>query len=173
MKTNEEILTARAKLITGRRSDKDDPSGNDLSVIEFMLSPERYAVEEQFVGEVLLLKELTPIPGVPNYVTGIANIRGRIISILNLKMLLGISSKGITELNRIIILKSNRMEFGILADSILGSRSFPAGQLAGKPVTLKGDASRYVKGITAEGLVLLDCAQLLSDKSITINQKQK
>ncbi len=173
MKTNEEILAARAKLISGTRSVRNKPSVNELSVVEFMLVPERYAVEEQFVGEVLLLKELTPIPGVPNYVAGIANIRGRIVSILNLKMLLGITSKGITELNRIIILKYNKMEFGILADSILGSRSFPTGQLAGKPVTLKGDASRYVKGITADGLVLLDCAQLLSDKTITINQKQK
>ncbi len=172
MKTNEEILAARAKLISGARSVQNEPSGYELSVVEFMLVPERYAVEEQFVGEVLILKELTSIPGVPNYVAGIANIRGRIVSILNLKILLGIASKGITELNRIIILKHNKMEFGILADSILGSRSFPSGQLAPKPVTFQGDTSRYVKGITADGLVILDCVQLLSDKAITINQKQ-
>ena len=173
MRTNEEILAERAKLISRARSDHDEPSGYELSVVEFMLVPERYAVEEQFVGEVLLLKELTPIPGVPTYVAGIANIRGRIVSILNLKLLLGIASKGITELNRIIILKYNKMEFGILADSILGSRSIPSGQLAPKPVTLQGDAARYVKGITGDGLVILDCVQLLSDKTITINQNQK
>ncbi len=173
METNEEILAARAKLISGTRSVRNEPSGYELSVVEFMLVPERYAVEEQFVGEVLLLKELTPIPGIPNYVAGIANIRGRIVSILNLKMLLGITSKGITELNRIIILKYNKMEFGILADSILGSRSIQSGLLAPKPATLQGDASRYVKGITVDGLVILDCVQLLSDKAITINQVQK
>jgi purine-binding chemotaxis protein CheW len=173
MKTNEEILAARAKLIAGASLARNEPSGIELSVVEFKLEPERYAVEEQYIGEVLILKELTPIPGVPNYVAGIANIRGRIVSILNLKLLLGVASKGITELNRIIILKHNKMEFGILADSILGSSSIPSAQLAQKPLTLQGDAARYVKGVTVDGLVILDCAQLLSDRAIIINHKQK
>ena len=172
MRTNEEILAARAKLISGDWFVRNELTGDELTVVEFLLSPERYAVEQQFVDEVLLLKELTPIPGVPDYVAGITNIRGRILSVLNLKILLGITSKGITELNRIIILKNNRMEFGILTDSVLGTRFLPSGQLVQKPVTLQGDASRYVKGITADGLVVLDCVQLLTDKAITINQKQ-
>ena len=173
MKTNEEILAARAKLISGDRFVRKEPSGDELSVVEFLLAPERYAVEQQFVDEVMLLKELTPIPGVPDYVAGITNLRGRILSVLNLKILLGITTKGITELNRIIILKSNKMEFGILTDSILGTRFLPSGHLARKPETLQGPSADYVKGITADGMILLDCDWMLSAKAITINQRQK
>lgn len=173
MVTNEEILEARAKLISGDRLVPNEPTGDELSVVEFSLSPERYAVEEQHVGEVLLLKELTPIPGAPDFVAGIANIKGRILSVLNLKIFLGITAKGITELNRIIILKNNRMEFGILTDSILGIRNFPSGQFTRKPDTLQGTAAEYIKGITSDGLILLDSERMLSAQTITINQKQK
>ncbi len=173
MRTNEEILAARAKLISGDRFAGDEQTGDELSVVEFLLAPERYAVEQQFADEVMLLKDLTPIPGVPDFVAGITNIRGKILSVLNLKILLGITSKGITELNRIIILKNSKMEFGILTDSILGTRILPSGHLARKPETLQGPTSGYVKGITADGMILLDCERMLSAKAITINQKQK
>lgn len=173
METSEEILAARAKLISGNRSIQNDLSGDGPTVVEFLLAPERYAVEELFVDEVMLLRELTPIPGVPDFVAGITNIKGRILSVLNLKILLGINTKGITELNRIIILKNNKMEFGILTDSILGTRNLPSEQLAPMPVTLQGTAADYVKGITADGLILLDCERMLSAKSITVNQKHK
>jgi purine-binding chemotaxis protein CheW len=171
MRINEEILKARAKLISGDRLIRNEPTGDQLPVVEFLLAPERYAVEQQFVDEVMLLKELTPIPGVPDYVAGITNLRGRILSVLNLKILLGITSKGITELNRIIILKNNKIEFGILTDSILGTRFLSPGHLAQKPETLQDPSADYVKGITADGIILLDCERMLSSKTITINKK--
>jgi purine-binding chemotaxis protein CheW len=173
MKTDEEILEARARLIAGHRIDRNERTGSDLTLVEFSLAPERYAVEEHFVREVLVLKELTPLPGVPAFVAGITNIRGRIVSVLNLKILLGIKTRGITELNRIIILKNNRMEFGILTDAVLGISTVANGLITPSPVNLQGTSAEYVKGITAEGLILLDCERILSAREIIIDQKKK
>ncbi len=173
MKTDKEILEERAILISGPNFAGNEEGKGDLALVEFMLIPEKYAVEESYVSEVLLLKELTPIPGIPDFVAGITYHRGRIVSVLNLKILFGIKTKGITELNRIIILNNNEMEFGILTDSILGTIKISEGMLAPAPLNLHANAGGFVKGITVDGSILLDCDRLLNDEKIRINQIQK
>lgn len=164
-------MIERARLLSGSDSPHQVQPKDQLSLVEFSLAPERYAVEEQFVVEVLLLKELTIIPGAPDFVAGITNVRGRILSVLNLKIFLGIATRGITELNRIVLLRKGEMEFGILTDAILGSKLIRREQFAPPPVNLAGTSANYVKGVTADGLVLLDCERLLLDKKIRIDQK--
>jgi purine-binding chemotaxis protein CheW len=56
-----------------------------LEVVEFLLAQERYGIATRCVREVLPLVELTPLPGVPPFVLGIANVRGQIVSVLDLK----------------------------------------------------------------------------------------
>ena len=173
MKSDEELLQERARKISGPRTRKDVSPDDEITVVEFNLMPEHYAIDEFYVSEVMLLKELTPIPGVPAFVAGITNLRGKIISVVNLKFFLGITSKGITDLNRIIVLKNKQMEFGILADSILGTKTIHTSMLSPAPITIKGAEAGYVKGITSDGLIILDGSVILSTKTIIINQKQK
>jgi purine-binding chemotaxis protein CheW len=173
MKTPEEILQERANQISGKGYRSKSSVAEDLDLVEFMLTPEHYAVEWQYVSEVMFLKDLTPLPGVPAFVAGITNIRGRIVSVVNLKKFLGISSKGITELNKMIILKDATMEFGILTDSIMGTKSISTKQLVDKPLTVRSEITGFIKGITSEGLIVLDGEALLSAKSLLIDQKKR
>jgi purine-binding chemotaxis protein CheW len=173
MKSGEDILQERARKISGKRSGNHLAQEEMITVVEFNLMPENYAIDEFFVSEVILLKELTTIPGVPSFVAGITNIRGKIISVVNLKIFLGITTKGITDLNRIIVLKHKQMEFGILADSILGTKTINTSALSPAPITVQGAAAGFVKGITSDGMIVLDGGNILSTKSIIINQKQK
>ena len=173
MKSNQDILQERALKISGRHLGNHLPHEEEFTVVEFNLMPEHYAIDEYYVSEVILLKELTIIPGVPLFVAGITNIRGKIISVVDLKIFLGITSKGITDLNRIIVLKNKQMEFGILADSILGTKTIKTSMLSPAPITIQGAAAGFVKGITSDGLIILDGCNILSTKSIIINQKQK
>jgi purine-binding chemotaxis protein CheW len=173
MKSGEDILQERARKISGKRSGNHLAQEEMITVVEFNLMPENYAIDEFFVSEVILLKELTTIPGVPSFVAGITNIRGKIISVVNLKIFLGITTKGITDLNRIIVLKHKQMEFGILADSILGTKTIKTSALSPAPITVQGAAAGFVKGITSDGMIVLDGGNILSTKSIIINQKQK
>lgn len=173
MKSDEDILQERALKISGRRLANHLAPEEEITVVEFNLMPEHYAIDEYFVSEVIHLKELTSIPGVPSFVAGITNIRGKIISVINLKNFLGITSRGITDLNRIIVLKNKQMEFGILADSILGTKTIKTSALLPPPITIRGTEAGYVKGITSDGLIILDGSNILSTKSIIINQKQK
>jgi purine-binding chemotaxis protein CheW len=171
MKTNADILKERAVLLAVDTSSDIEKEDKSLHIVEFLLTPESYGIESHLISEVLLLKGLTFIPGTPSYIAGVTNVRGKIISVVNLKTFLGLVTKGITELNKIIILQKNGMEFGIIADAIAGTRNIDEKSLSAVPATLNGKGAAYVKGITLDGMIILDGARLLSETTILVNQK--
>lgn len=93
-----------------------------LEIIEFRLASETYGIESAFVREVYPLKDFTPLPGAPPFVLGIINVRGQILSVVDLKKFFNLPQKGLGELNKVIIIRNEQLEFGILADVMLGTR---------------------------------------------------
>ena len=135
-----------------------------------MLAYERYGVELKYVREVYPLTELTPIPGIPSFVLGIINVRGEILSVIDIKKFFDLPEKGLTDLNKVIILHSPEMEFGVLADSIIGVHSILLNELQTSLPTLTGIREEYLKGVTKERKVILDAERLLTDKGIIVNE---
>jgi purine-binding chemotaxis protein CheW len=166
MNSEQEILLERAKKIAGRRVETTEIAGETMSVVEFLLTPERYAFEGAFVSEVLSLKEITTIPGTPGFVMGVINLRGRIVSIINLKVLFNLKERGLTELNKVMIIKNENMEFGVVADAILGNTTLQKSTLSANPITLDNIGVEFITGITPDGLILLNATHLLSSKQI-------
>ncbi len=60
--------------------------GEHIEVLEFILAHERYAIETAWVQEVYPLRQLTPLPGTPAFVLGVVNVRGKIISVMDLRV---------------------------------------------------------------------------------------
>jgi purine-binding chemotaxis protein CheW len=123
------------------------------------------------VREVWPLKDLTPIPCTPSFVFGVINVRGRILSVINLKELLNLPGKGLGDLNKVIILNSDTMEFGILADEVIGVRSVLLGELRTSVPTLTGLGQEYLKGVSPERLIVLDADQILLDQRIVVEEE--
>jgi purine-binding chemotaxis protein CheW len=63
------------------------------------------------------------------------------------------------------------MEFGILADVVLGVRRIPLTDIQPSLPTLTGIREDYLKGVTGEQVVILDAEKLLSDKKITVHEE--
>jgi len=166
------ILKERAK-ITALESNEGLKKEESIEVLEFMLAYERYGVELKYVREVYPLTELTPIPGIPSFVLGIINVRGEILSVIDIKKFFDLPEKGLTDLNKVIILHSPEMEFGVLADSIIGVHSILLNELQTSLPTLTGIREEYLKGVTKERKVILDAERLLTDKSIIVNENVK
>lgn len=142
-----------------------------LEVVQFLLAHERYALESAYIREVVPLKELAPLPCVPPFVLGITNVRGQIVSVLDIKRFFGLPEHGLTDLNKVIILQHGAMEFGLLADQILGVRDLPRRELQPSLPTLTGIRADYLKGVTAERLVVLDALKLMHDPALTVNEE--
>ena len=140
-------------------------------IIEFILAGESYGIESAFVREVYPLKDFTPLPGVPSYIFGIINVRGQILPVVDLKKFFNLPEKGLGELNKVIILRDEQMEFGILADAVNGTQVIALEDMLPVPPTVTGIGEEYLKGVTKERLIILNAEKLLSDKNIVVNDE--
>ena len=161
------VLRERARSLA-REAVGAEEDERRLEVVEFMLAHERYALELAHIREVYPLKDLTPLPGTPDFVLGIINVRGRILSIVDIKRFFDLPEKGLTNLNQVIILQSDEMEFGILADEILGTKSIPLSTIQDSLPTLTGIRAEYLKGLTGDRVVILDGERIVSDEKMVV-----
>ncbi len=164
------VLRSRARsLAAGRKREATSPDLL-LELVEFVLGPEHYGIESRHIREIHPLSEFTPLPCTPAFVLGLANVRGQILSIINIKKLFDLPEKGLTDLNKIVVVHVHQMELGILADAILGVRSIRLGDLLPALPTLTGIRGEYLKGITKDPLVVLDVEKILSDEKILVDE---
>ncbi len=146
-------------------------AGESIEVVEFDLADERYGFELTRVREACLLREVTPVPCTPGFVLGIINLRGEIRTVINLKEFFGLPGKGITQLNKIILIQNGDMQLGILADEIRGVRAVPLSDLQPALPTLTGVRADYFRGVTSDRLIVLDAVKILADDRIIIEEE--
>jgi purine-binding chemotaxis protein CheW len=163
------ILKERAGLLA--RQKEKTTGAEALEIVEFLLAKERYGIESHCICEVCPLREYTPLPGVPDFVLGLINVRGRILSVIDIRKFFDIPWQGISDLNKVIIIKNDTMEFGILADEIVGVRKLAAGDIGPPLTTLSGIREEFLKGITRKRTVVLDVARIMADKNIIVHQE--
>lgn len=146
-----------------------EEGGESVEVVEFIVAYERYGVESSYVIEVFPMKDITPLPGTPSFITGIVNVRGRIISVVDIKKFFDLPQKGLGDFNKLVIISSGTMEFGLLADSIVGTRKIRTNELQPSLPTLTGIREEYLRGILQDRSVILDAGRLLSDKKLIVH----
>jgi purine-binding chemotaxis protein CheW len=165
-----QILRDRAQVLA-LPPEQAAAADTQLELLEFRLAQERYAVETRHVREDYPLKDLTPLPCTPPFVLGVVNVRGHILPVLDLKKFFDLPENGLTDLHCIILVRERDIEFGLLADVIVGVRSIPVESLQPSLPTLTGIRSDYLKGVADECLVVLDLARLLADPKILVHEE--
>ena len=162
------ILKARAEVLA--EEPKRREPGEQIEIVEFLLAGERYGVESRYVREVYPLKEYTPVPCTPPFVMGIVNVRGEILSIIDVRKFFDLPGQGLGDLNKVIILSSGDMEFGILADVVAGVRTVAVEALLPSPPTFTGLRHEYLRGIAPDKIAILDAGKMVSDTRIIVNE---
>jgi purine-binding chemotaxis protein CheW len=156
-------------LLAQERREDQKLQQSQLEVVEFLLASEHYGIELTYIREIHALSEFTPLPGTPAFVLGLTNVRGQILSVIDIKKLFDLPEKGLTDLNKVIVVRTNQMELGILADAVLGVRSIALKEFQTSLPTLTGIRAEYLKGITKDPLVVLDIDKILCDEKIVVN----
>jgi purine-binding chemotaxis protein CheW len=164
------ILRARAKSLA-QEPERKGEAEKYLEVLAFLLAHETYAIETQLIREVYPLTELTPLPCTPDYIFGIINIRGQILTIIDMKKFFDLPEKGLTNLNRVIVVEEEDMALGILADEIIGIRNIPKSGLNPPLPTMTGIHAGYIKGVAGEGTILLDMERFLNDRQLIVHEE--
>ena len=163
-------LRARAEALA-RESDEGLHTRDSLEVVAFLLGQEKYGVQTRYVREVCPMNELTPLPGTPPFVLGIVNVRGQVLSVIDIGKLFDLPQRGVGDLDRVIVLQYGGMELGILGNSILGVEQVPADELQTTLPTLTGLRGEYLKGVARDRMAILDGTRLLADENIIVREE--
>ncbi|HYE73409.1 MAG TPA: chemotaxis protein CheW [Blastocatellia bacterium] len=169
-KAEQRILRARASALA-RESSVSVIAEDLIEVLEFRIAHETYAIETAFAREVYPLDVLTPVPCTPPFVLGIINVRGQILSVVDLRRFFALPFSGLSDLNKAIILHSPEMEFAVLADEIITVRTLPRDFVHAAPGNISGIGAKYVHGVTTEGLIILNAERILSDPYIVVREE--
>ncbi|MGM9999242.1 MAG: chemotaxis protein CheW [Candidatus Bruticola sp.] len=165
MDRNEDILIKRAQRLA--QPIVHTNSGDKfLSLLRFQLGTEFYAIESKYVSEVVGTNNLTPIPGVPNFVAGLLSVQGRIWSVIDIRDFFSIPKHGISDHPRAILVETPNLRFGIMADSKL--EIINTYKLCPPPDINERIPRNFIKGTIDYTAVVLDLATLSADSRLII-----
>jgi purine-binding chemotaxis protein CheW len=156
----ESILRERARALAQELTPRSEraTSGEALVV---RLGRARYAVPLEGLGGVVALDAITPLPGAPSFVSGLAQVHGHVLTIVDLGVVLG---EGPNPPSAALLIDVKSESFGLGVSAYENVVSLPASGLAPAPPGLSDAASRYVEGlITSRGIGVLRLALLVSD----------
>ncbi len=147
--------------------DADDPI---LQWVTYQLEEETYGINVMQVQEVLRITEIAPVPGAPNYVLGIINLRGNVVTVIDSRKRFGLSSKESDDNSRIIIVEVNGNVVGMLVDSVAEVVYLHQSEIDTAPNVNNDDSSRFIQGVCSRDeqlLILVDVDKLLSEEEIS------
>ena len=104
--------------------------------LTFMLGKESYAVDVLHVQEVIRCPEITPVPGSLGHVLGIINLRGQVITVNDLRVMLGLSSVALTDQTRIVVIEFNGQVQGVVVEGVTKIINVKVSEI--EPTTSKG-----------------------------------
>lgn len=139
--------------------------------IQFTLESTFFALPLSNALEIGHRPEIAPLPNLPKWILGISNVRGEIISFVNLKDFLRIPSSGVKGERRFIIIYNHDMKAGIAVDKTPGIFSMDKinYDIQSSPYR-QGEFVKYIKGVALAGeniINILDTDRLLSAMRIT------
>ena len=95
-----------------------DPLENGMQLVTFTLEDEKYGLDILKVKELIRYSETTPIPNMPAFVTGVLNLRGLIIPVIDLRARFGMAPKVYGAYSVIIIVRVEEKKIGIIVDAV-------------------------------------------------------
>lgn len=139
--------------------------------IRFYLNDILLAIPLQSALEIGHRPVITPLPNLPDWVLGVSNIRGEIISIVDLKNFLGLSSHGIRRNRRFVVAHNRDMKVGLVVDRILDILTCDLSETEVQESPYEeGEISVYISGVITSAeyiLNILDINKLLTSSRMT------
>ena len=126
--------------------EREPPKEKTLQLVVFRLAQEWYGVEITKVKEVIKVEKVTYLPSSPEHIAGIVNLRGYILSVTDLKPILGLPHDDPTERTRIIAIESGFFETGFLVDEVVESIEVPVSKVEPALLTLPAERAKYLEG---------------------------
>lgn len=150
---------------------KETASKNDIANdpvtewVTFLLDNEKYGVNVMEVREVLKNTEIAPVPGAPDFVLGIINLRGNVVTVMDTRKRFGLPPAESTDATRIVIIEREEQTVGMMVDGVAEVVDLPQSQIETAPNVGNDHSAKYIQGVSKQGdelLILIDLDKLLT-----------
>jgi len=144
-------------------------SRNVAQFVAFRIENQTYAFRIEQIQEIVILSQITRTPQVPDYIEGVANLRGSIIPIVNLRKLFGIEPKAIDADTRTIVVNVGKRVIGCTVDTVTQVVRIGQDDVHAAPETVTGHGASYIAGfarVQDQLIVLLEVDELLDPQKL-------
>ena len=152
------------RTLSNAPSDRNDEV---LQWVTYKLGEETYGINVMQVQEVLRHTEIAPVPGATEYVLGIINLRGNVVTVIDTRSRFGLEPTDLTDNTRIVIIESDEQVVGILVDSVAEVVYLRSSEIDSAPNVGTEESAKFIQGVSnrdGELLILVDLNKLLSDE---------
>lgn len=122
-------------------------SGNDIQLVVFKLGREEYGVSILQVQEIKRITEITRVPHSPDYIKGVMNLRGSVLPVIDLKKRLNLPQAEYTDDTRIIIIKVEDINVGMIVDAVSEVTTIDQNNIEPPQAVVGGIAADYLSGV--------------------------
>jgi purine-binding chemotaxis protein CheW len=166
---NRRTLAQRAENYA-RPTDTDEQADEDvLKALVFVRGQERYAIPVAYVMQGLTTPQVTPLPCVAAHFRGVINVRGRILSVLDIRRFWRLPTEDPPGPPKLIVVKAGSLEFAIMADDVLEMVSIPLQEVT--PPLTAGVGLDHIQGVSPSGTVIIDVESLSQDRRLKVHEE--
>lgn len=146
-------------------------------LVVFSLANEEYGVAITQIQEIIRQPDITRIPGMPSFIEGVINLRGRIIPVIDLRKRFNLERVEMTDKTRVVVADAAGQTIGLVVDSVSEVVNLPQDQIDPIPPSIATIDSEYLSGVGKMDkriVILLDLSKLLGDlERVAIEQLGK
>jgi purine-binding chemotaxis protein CheW len=122
--------------------------GKDESqLVTFMLKDEEFGFDIMSVQEIIRPPKLSKVPRTPAYVDGIANLRGVVLPIIDMRPRFGMEHAEDTDGTRVLVIDVNGSKMGLRVDRVKQVTSVSRTDMEEPPAALRGASTDYLNGV--------------------------
>jgi len=141
----------------------------ELHIVGFQVGRETYGVPITSLHEIVRVPEITAVPDAPDYLEGVINLRGKIVSVMDLRKRFGERQAAVKKHNRILVVEHSGRLAGLIVDSASEVLKIPADAVEAPPAVFQDGGLNCVTGlgkVAGRLIVLLDMSKLLAPESL-------
>lgn len=120
---------------------------NEFQTVVFLLENKEYGIEIQKVQEIIRLLKITRVPHAPHFVSGVVNLRGNVLPVMDLRLRFGFPPGPVTDDTRIIITKSENKLMGLIVDNVVEVIGMDNSWLEPPPVVTENIKTEFLQGV--------------------------
>jgi len=143
----------------------------ELHIVGFQVGRETYGVPITSLHEIVRVPEITAVPDAPDYLEGVINLRGKIVSVMDLRKRFGDKLATLKKHNRILVVEHSGKLAGLIVDSATEVLKIAGEDVEAPPAAFQEGGLNCVTGlgkVKGRLIVLLDMTKLLAPASLLL-----